>query len=335
MPEQTSPADDLGLSAAPPPQSDFAQPSPLLYDYAPPPRRTNPLRVWPVFVAWVSVFPIMILVWFIAFAIWFAVGAIHGTPIRDAQAHTKDILREPLFLIPVLLAISLGNAGIALCGGFLSPLKVVRRLALNPGTASWGALILLSIGTLAAGMVGINIVQLIGIHANQGSNQIITDMARNSSRAAYATLLLVVSVCPAVCEELLFRGYAQTRLVARWGSIAGIAVATLMFAISHLDPVQTPDMLFLGSYLGWTAWRTGSTRTSMLCHLVNNALAVGLSMIPAKLGDPTEPNTHAHMLIATGIGLTVCAICTWSANRTLPPRAAMGTMAEDSKIVGV
>jgi hypothetical protein len=58
-------------------------------------------------------------------------------------------------------------------------------------------------------------------------------------------------------------------------------------------------------------------------------------MIPAKLGDPTEPNTHAHMLIATGIGLTVCAICTWSANRTLPPRAAMGTMAEDSKIVGV
>jgi len=320
MLEPNSPPDD---SSSPPPIAlpiDLPQPPMLPYAAPPPLPPANPLRVWPVFVAWLSAFPVLILVWIIAFVVWFAVQAATGTPIKEAQAHTQDVLKQPLFLIPVMAAIALGNAGIALCGGLLSPLKLVRRLALNPGTAGWGALLLMSIGTLAAGMIGINTVRLIGIHADQGSNQIIMDMARNSSRTEYAALLLVISVFPAVCEELLFRGYAQTRLVARWGTVAGITVATLMFAIAHLDPVQTPDMLFLGSYLGWTAWRTGSMRTSMFCHLINNATAVGLSMIPEKLGDPTEPTTHAQMLIAIGIGSAVCAICTWSANRLIPPR---------------
>jgi membrane protease YdiL (CAAX protease family) len=322
MQDQNSPQlDDFSLPAPDAPLIGALQPPPLPYQPPLPVRPSNPLRVWPVFVAWVAVIPIMLVVWILAFIVWFAIQSAHGVSAKDAQARVPDAVQDPKVFIPVLAAISLGNAGLAWCGGTLSPLKVVRRLALNPGLAGWGALVLMAIGTLAIGVVGINVVQLVGIHANQGTDKIISTSARNSSPAEFAALLLVVSVFPAICEELLFRGYAQTRLIARWGAGVGIAVATLMFAIIHLDPVQTPDMLFLGSYLGWTAYRTGSTRTSMLCHLVNNATAVGLSMIPTKAGDPTEPSSHSQMLIAIGIGAVVCAACTWAANRMSPPRA--------------
>jgi membrane protease YdiL (CAAX protease family) len=259
----------------------------------------------------------------VAFICLFVFNRFSGNSgTQGSQALIQDAMKHPQFLIPILATISLGNLGIALCGGWLSPLKPRRRLALAPSSAGWGAMILLAIGTLAFGLAALSFIQLIGIHANQGSNQLLSDLARNASRGQYATLLVVVSVFPAICEELLFRGYAQTRLVARWGAVWGIAVSALMFGIIHLDPVQTPDMILLGSYLGWTAYRTGSTRTSMFCHLINNLTAISLAVIGSKAGKPDEVTTTQQMLVMLAVGLIVCGVCTGIANRLIPPRQA-------------
>jgi hypothetical protein len=227
-------------------------------------------------------------------------------------------MMQPMFLIPVPATIALGNGGIALAGARLSPLKMRSRLALRPAKAGWGALLLLVIGTLGAGMAAINLVQLTGIRANQGSNQVLSTMANQSSPAEFAVLIAVVSLLPAVCEELLFRGYAQTRLVARWGSTWGIAVSALMFGLVHVDPVQTPDMILLGGYLGWAAYRTGSTRTSIICHLINNAVAVALAFVTPRSGKEAAAATTSQKLIMLALGVTVCAVCTWIAGRLVP-----------------
>jgi membrane protease YdiL (CAAX protease family) len=230
-------------------------------------------------------------------------------------------MKQPLFMVLVLALISLGNAGIAISAARLSPMNISRRLALRRGSAGWGTLILLAVGTLGAGFAAISLVQLIGIKANQGASQILSDMVKNSSPGEFAMLVIVISVFPAVCEELLFRGYAMTRLIDRWGSVMGIAISGLMFGLIHLDPVQTPAMILLGSYLGWTAYRTGSTRTSILCHLVNNAVAVALPLLDSK-SDDTNP-TLTQLLSMLGIGLAACGVCTWFANWAMKKKAQM------------
>ena len=220
-------------------------------------------RVWPVFVALASVFPLMTGVWIVAFIAWFAIAAAMGlSTSATPQTRVAEAMKEPLFLLPVLMAISLGIAAIAVCGGLLSPLKIRRRLALRPGTAGWGSLVLLSIGTLSTSVTAGSLLQLTGVRADQGTGQLIHELVSHSSPTELAALIVVVSAFPAVCEELLIRGYVQTRLVARWGCVIGIALSGLFFGLIHMDRVQTPVMIFVGSYLGWAAYRTGSTRTS-------------------------------------------------------------------------
>jgi membrane protease YdiL (CAAX protease family) len=311
--------------AAEPPVPIVAPIPTLPYTYPPmlplPPRAPAPPRVWPVFVAVLSVFPVMFGVWIVAFAAMFLLCPPNATLTPEqSQQRIQNAIKNPNFLIPILIAISLGNLGIALCGGWLSPLKPRLRLGLGQSAAGWGALFLLAIGTLAAGEAAINIVQLIGIHADQGTNELLNVMARNATPAQYATLLVVVSVFPAVCEELLFRGYCQTRLVARWGSFWGIGISAVMFGLIHMDPVQTPDMVFLGSYLGWTAFRIGSTRTSMGCHLINNLAAIGLSALGSKAGEAHESASKLQLVFWIALGLLICGACTWIANRLIPPR---------------
>ncbi len=257
----------------------------------------------------------MMAVWAVAFAIWFVIHPMNpSNSPQETQQQIQKVIALPYVLIPILVLISVGNAGIAVTGGFLSPLKPRRRLALRPGREGWGTIALLAIGTLAAGAVASSIVQLAGIHANQGANQMFSDMIHQSSPAVFAVLIFVLSVLPPVCEELLFRGYSQTRLVARWGPALGIGLSGLMFGLIHMDPVQTPDMIMVGSYFGWTAYRTGSTRTSIFCHLVNNAVAV-LGSLGSK---PDEVDSTHTLLITLAVGAVVCAICTWAANRLIP-----------------
>jgi membrane protease YdiL (CAAX protease family) len=68
----------------------------------------------------------------------------------------------------------------------------------------------------------------------------------------YALLLVVFAVVPAICEEILFRGFLQTGLVRLLESPSrGIAASSLVFALFHLDPWRFAGILVLGAFLGY------------------------------------------------------------------------------------
>jgi membrane protease YdiL (CAAX protease family) len=238
------------------------------------------------------VVPLMIMVWIIAFAVWFAINSTaNGTAPQNPQARTQEAMKQPMFLIPVLAAIAFGGGGIALCGASLSPIKIRTRLALNPSGAGWLALVLLPIGTLGAGAAAISLVQLAGIRANQGTNQIVTSLVHGSSPAQFGMFIIVVSLLPAICEELLFRGYIQTRLIARWGSRWGVrrdlalqypSMNTLSLPIEITDPINarilaiSEDKLagFQPDPLGVIAAQTGID-TAIVTERVRGMLQAG------------------------------------------------------------
>lgn len=89
-----------------------------------------------------------------------------------------------------------------------------------------------------------------------------------------AFLLFTVALTPAICEELIFRGYLQRQVERRFGLVASIVAVGVLFGLYHLRLSQAIPLSILGVYLGFVVWATGSVWTGALVHLLNNGLAV-------------------------------------------------------------
>lgn len=86
--------------------------------------------------------------------------------------------------------------------------------------------------------------------------------------------LIVLAVTPAICEEILFRGYIQRQSERAWGIVAGILFSGIIFGLYHLRLSQALPLSVLGIYLAYLTWRTGSLWPAIMVHFANNAIAV-------------------------------------------------------------
>jgi hypothetical protein len=96
-------------------------------------------------------------------------------------------------------------------------------------------------------------------------------------------LAMLIGITPSICEEILFRGFLQPRLTRLMPPALGVILASLAFAIMHMDPVHVIAVFPLGLWLGFISYQSGSLFPAMIAHLVNNVLSV-LSV----MGEDTE-----------------------------------------------
>lgn len=86
--------------------------------------------------------------------------------------------------------------------------------------------------------------------------------------------LVMMALVPGICEEILFRGYAQRQFERAAGPAIGIFLSGVLFGLYHLRPSQLIPLVVLGLYMAYLVWRTGSLLPAMLVHFVHNGLAV-------------------------------------------------------------
>jgi membrane protease YdiL (CAAX protease family) len=86
--------------------------------------------------------------------------------------------------------------------------------------------------------------------------------------------LVALALVPGVCEEILFRGYAQRQFERASGPVGGILLSGILFGLYHLRPSQLLPLAALGLYLAYLTWRTGSLWPAILVHALHNGLAV-------------------------------------------------------------
>ncbi|MEM1042306.1 MAG: CPBP family intramembrane glutamic endopeptidase [Bacteroidota bacterium] len=98
--------------------------------------------------------------------------------------------------------------------------------------------------------------------------------------------LLLVAVTPAVCEEVMFRGYLQRQVERSFGVAASVVLVGVLFGAFHLRPTQLLPLATLGLYMGFAVWVTGSLWAGVLVHLLNNGLAVVVSDYLARRPGP-------------------------------------------------
>lgn len=127
----------------------------------------------------------------------------------------------------------------------------------------------------------------------------------------------MMALTPAICEEVLFRGYIQRQAERAVGIAGGIAFSGLIFGLYHLRPTQALPLGLLGIYLAYITWRTGSLVPAILVHLANNSLAVGLTKYVESRGDAAIDLEAIQMPFTAALGAgIVFAFLTYIFHRT-------------------
>ena len=87
-------------------------------------------------------------------------------------------------------------------------------------------------------------------------------------------LIFVISITPAICEEVLFRGFIFSSMRDRVAPWALVLVTGLLFGAFHLSIFRLFGTTALGVIMGLLVYKSGSIWTSVIFHAINNAMAV-------------------------------------------------------------
>lgn len=97
------------------------------------------------------------------------------------------------------------------------------------------------------------------------------------------TVLLVIAVAPAICEEMMFRGMLFHAMKARYRIVTAIGAVAVLFGIYHMSLIKFIPTGLLGLVLCYIVYVTGSIYPAMLMHFINNALSVLISCYPEQI----------------------------------------------------
>jgi len=91
-------------------------------------------------------------------------------------------------------------------------------------------------------------------------------------------LILVVAITPAICEEVVFRGYIQSTFKGKPFWIAAL-INGLLFAIFHFNAHQFFFTFFAGIFFAYIVHATRSIRAAVISHFILNASQVTIMWI--------------------------------------------------------
>jgi sodium transport system permease protein len=134
--------------------------------------------------------------------------------------------------------------------------------------------------------------------------------------------LLMLGVLPAVCEELVFRGFVLTGLRRRFRPVTAVLISSFLFAVAHMNVFQLLPTFVLGVVLGTLVVRSGSVLPGMVFHLLHNGLLIGVAALSGLEGVPENvPATPLVSLAVEALCLGLAGLVLWRLLRRPDPLA--------------
>ena len=229
-------------------------------------------------------------------------GSINVEILRDPDS-LKQVSESRLGLFIVIVIPQIALVIPCIAAALLSPVPTRERLGLVKGNWpvwTWFA------AAAATPLVGMVSGLVVGIFLDESDAlKQMTEIFREQGQSGFLfPLAMMIGATPAICEELLFRGYIQTRLAKSFGPILGVGIASLLFAAFHLDLVHVVAVFPLGLFLGWVSWQSGSLFPAILGHFVNNVISV----VGVVLAPEDEPEMLALPAVAFTLGILLVGI---------------------------
>lgn len=234
-------------------------------------------RIWTALLVGTLAIPIA----FVVGGVILAAGMLVTTGVQgDASVagRLEDFTQTRVGLMVVVLPGQLIFLGAALGAAWLSPQTLRDRLSLRRGSLPCWSWLILMLGTPIIGVLSSHLLSLM-VDEMSEQLKLVEAMMRAHVRDFPVGLIVIVAVVPGFVEELLFRGYLQSRLLRRWPPLMAVGASALIFSAAHLDPIHVLGVIPLGIWLGAVAWRAGSVWPAIFCHVVNNAVAVAAAAV--------------------------------------------------------
>ena len=102
----------------------------------------------------------------------------------------------------------------------------------------------------------------------------IRELALVRSVPEFFSVAFVLALTPAVCEELLFRGYIQQNYTRSLSSGGAVLLTGSIFAFFHMSAANLLPLALLGWYIGYIYATTGNLGMPFVVHLANNLAAL-------------------------------------------------------------
>jgi sodium transport system permease protein len=102
------------------------------------------------------------------------------------------------------------------------------------------------------------------------------------------SVLLVMAILPALCEEIVFRGFVFAGLLQNKGVLRAVIGSAVLFGLSHGVLQQTVCATATGLLLGWLAYRTAGIACTCLFHMVHNSISMTMATFPANASELPE-----------------------------------------------
>ena len=223
----------------------------------------------------------------IIFGAFIGVMTLMGALIALAPEWTNSI--EGLLFMQGLQTIVLFGVtalvGVWFTEDYVNPL---RQMALNKGLSVQQSLIAFLFAVAALPMISMladwnNGIELPSFLASveemmrqmEEQAKVLTErFLQTSSVGMMVANLFVMALLPAVCEEMMFRGWLQRVLGKSVNYHAAIWVSAFVFSAIHFQFYGFIPRMLIGAALGYLYYYTGSLWASILAHFVNNAAAV-------------------------------------------------------------
>lgn len=90
----------------------------------------------------------------------------------------------------------------------------------------------------------------------------------------YIIIIFTVSVTPAICEEVFFRGYVQKSFEYKQKPFTAILLTSVFFGLYHFNPYGLLPLILLGMYLGYSVYKSNSIVVPIALHFLNNFIAI-------------------------------------------------------------
>lgn len=172
--------------------------------------------------------------------------------------------------------------------------------------------IVMAFGAIALGMV---LTALTGM-LFRSSAENAADSMQQLIGDNFLSTLLVVALAPAICEELMFRGYIFSAFEARLTPVMAIVGTSVIFGLYHMSIVRFFTTALIGAVICYAAHKSGSILPGMLMHFMNNALSVLVMYYPKQVGrilpiivQETFTVSDFMLLAAAGIMLLTVGAC--------------------------
>lgn len=271
----------MELPSSESPKSESSPPSPAYLPYTGYFERE---KFSPVLVSLAALFFLLFLyqiggaIFTIAFA---GIDALHSPAGREAPMRLAQMLAQLVFLVIPTMGLVWLHTGRSPFSALSQEFLALRRTP-TVGAVVQGAL---AIVTMSPFLSYVGDVQMVLMTEVLGWGEtirplyaqykaLLEQLTRIDSALEFLAVVGVVAVTPAVCEELLFRGYVQQNFQRVLPSRRAVLVVGILFGLYHLNPAQVLPLILLGVYLSYLRASSGTLLVPMVAHFTNNFFSI-------------------------------------------------------------